>query len=70
MQYFPKIEQKWTDFRWWPFIIRDWQQRQKIANIVYEPSLKDKTNINEAIKRKVCDAVDIKNDLYITPLKL
>jgi hypothetical protein len=43
----------------------DFNERQKIANIVYEPSLKDKTNINEAIKRKVCDAVDIKNDLYI-----
>ena len=36
-------------------------QRQKIASIVHEPCLNNKETINEAIKRKMCESIDVKN---------
>ena len=37
--------------------------RQKIASIVHEPSLSDKNTINDAIKRKMCESIDVKRDM-------
>ena len=38
-------------------------ERQKIANIVHEPSLGDKKGINDAIKRKIKETVDLKMNI-------